>query len=324
MKAAVYTSYGPPEVLQLHEVEKPQPKDNEILIKNAAATVTSAECIYRKGDHWIARFFSGIFKPKQTRLGTYFAGTIESTGKNVRGFKVGDQVFGSASGTHTGTYAEYICLPENAKMAIKPSNLDFAEAAAICDGGLTALPFLRDTGDIRSGQKVLINGASGSIGTIAVQLGIHYGAEVTGVCSSRNLELVSALGAHHLVDYTKEDFTRAGKTYDIIFDTVGKSSFSKCKRVLNRGGVYLSTVPTLPLMLQMLWTSKLSQRKAKFSAKGMRAFEDQINDLNILKSLAEAHEIKPTIDFTYPIEQIAKAHAYVEMGHKRGVVAISV
>ncbi|WP_054023885.1 NAD(P)-dependent alcohol dehydrogenase [Bacillus sp. FJAT-28004] len=320
MKAIVCTKYGPPDVLELKEVEKPTPKDNEIRIRVFAAIVTSADCSFRKADPFIIRFIYGFKKPKFPILGVELAGEIEAVGKDVKLFKVGDRVFGM-SPNKFGAHAECICLPEDKAVIIKPANASYEEAAGVCDGATTALTFLRDTAKIQSGQKVLINGASGAVGAYAVQLAKYYGAEVTGVCSANNLELVKSLGADKVIDYTKDDFTKGGHTYDVIFDAVGKSSFSRCKRLLKQKGVFLSTVPTLGLMIQMVWTSKFSSKKAIFTAAGLKQSKE---NLGFLKVLFEAGKIKSVIDRSYPLSQIAEAHSYVEKGHKKGNVVITV
>jgi NADPH:quinone reductase-like Zn-dependent oxidoreductase len=321
MKAMVYEKYGSPDVLALKEVAKPTPMDNEVLIRVYATTVTAADSAFRSGTPFFARFYTGLMRPKNTILGTELAGEIEMVGKDVKSFKKGDLIFGSSVGF--GAHAEYKCLPENGALTIKPVNLSFGEAAAVCDGALTALPFLRDQANIQSGQKVLIHGASGSVGTFAVQLAKYFGAEVTGVCSTANLEMVKSLGANKVIDYTQTDFTKTGQTYDIIFDAVGKSTFSRCKRSLKQNGVYLSTVPSPATMLQMLWTSKIGSKKVKFAATGLRPSSEKAKDLIFLKELIEAGKIKPAIDRRYPLEQIAEAHSYVDKGHKKGNVVIT-
>jgi len=324
MKAIVYTEYGPPEVLQLKEVAKPTPKEDEVLIKIYATVVTALDCAGRKGEPFFGRFVTGLIRPKITIQGFELAGKIEAVGKDVKLFKEGDQVYGSTN-LSLGAHAEYICQPEDGPLAIKPVNMTYEEAAAIVEGGLTALPFLRDTANIQSGQKVLINGASGSIGTAAVQLARYFGAEVTGVCSTTNLELVKSLGADKVIDYTKEDFTKSGQTYDIIFDILGKSSFSRCKSSLTQKGRYLSAAPpTLAMILQVLWTSKIGSKKAVIAFTGLRPASEKTEDLVFLKELMEAGKIKPVIDRRYPLEQTAEAHRYVEKGHKKGNVVITV
>ena len=316
MKAIIYTKFGPPEVLQLQEVEKPTPKANEVLIKIVATTVVKED-----PDMRAAPGFNGFLKPRNPILGQELTGEIESIGKDVTRFRPGDQVFGMDM---FGAYAEYKCMPENGALAIKPATMSYEEAASVPNGALTALPFLRDKGNIQSEQTVLIYGASGSVGTAAVQLANYYGADVTGVCSTTNLEWVKSLGADQAIDYTQEDFTENGKTYDIIFDTVGKRSFSECKGSLSDKGIFLATVPTPAIMLQALWLAKSGSKKVKFAAAGLRPASKKINDLVFLTELIEAGKIKPVIDRCYPLEQIAEAHRYVEQGHKKGNVVITV
>jgi 2-desacetyl-2-hydroxyethyl bacteriochlorophyllide A dehydrogenase len=320
MKAIICTEYGPPEVMQLKEVEKPTPRENEVLIRIYATTVTSADVRIRKSDPFPVRFFYGFKRPKKnTILGSELAGEIEAIGKNVKQFKEGDRVFAGA-GTSLGANAEYICLPEAAAVAIKPINMTYEEAAAIPFGATTSLLFLRDKGNIQNGQKILIYGASGALGTAAVQLAKSFGTEVTGVCSTANLELVKSLGADKVIDYTKEDFSKSGKTYDIIFDTTGKSPFSGCLRSLKQHGIYLRAVHiNLSPILQGLWTSMTSNKKVI----GGIAIERQ-EDLIFLKELIEAGKMKSVIDRRYPLEQTAEAHRYVEQGHKKGNVVIAV
>lgn len=267
----------------------------------------------------MVRFLYGLRRPRHPILGVELAGEIDSVGKDVKLFKKGDQVFGISPHSF-GTHAEYMCLPEDKPVVTKPANATYEEAAGVCDGALTALIFLRDTANIQHGQKVLINGASGAVGSYAVQLAKYFGAEVTGVCSNANTELVKSLGADKVIDYTNEDFTKGGQTYDVIFDAVGKSSFSRCKGSLKQRGIYLSTVPALGTMLHMLWTSKFGSKKAIFTAAGLKQSKE---NLIFLKELFEAGKIKSVIDRRYRLEQTAEAHRYVEKGHKKGNVVIT-
>jgi NADPH:quinone reductase-like Zn-dependent oxidoreductase len=319
MKAVVYSEYGPPEVLQVGMVEKPTPKDNEVLIKIHATTVTAGDVRSRKADHILERLVHGLTGPKKNKIiGMELAGEIESFGKDVKRFAVGDKVYASTYGVGLGSYAEYKAFPEDGMIALKPDTMTYEEAAAVPTGGNTALFFLKDKGNIQSGQKVLINGASGSIGTYAVQLAKYFGAEVTGVCSTKNVELVKSLGANKVIDYTMEDFTKNGETYDIIFDTVNKSSFSRCKGALKQNGVYLATFPW-PVIIDMIWTSVIGSKKAIFGVGTEKA-----EDLVFLRELVEEGKIKAVIDRRYPLEQIVEAHKYVETGHKKGNVVITV
>lgn len=322
MKAVSYYKYGSPDVLKLEDLEKPVPKDNEILIKIYATTVTAVDSIFRNGKTFSARIATGVFKPKINIPGSDFAGEVEAAGKGVTLFRIGDRVFGDSS-IKSSTYAEYICLNENDPIISMPSNTGFEEAAAIPYGTLTALPFLRDNGKIKEEHKVLVIGASGAVGSAAVQLAGYFGAEVTGVCSSVSTELVKSLGADSVIDYKTNDFTRSGKTYDIIFDTVGKSSFSQCKNSLKEGGVYLTTVVGPVILLQMLMTSK-SKKKAVIAFTGLRKKEAKLKDLSFIKSLVESGKLKPVIDKKYPLADAAEAHRYVDGGHKKGNVLLTI
>lgn len=320
MKAIVCTAYGSPDVLELQEITKPTPKDNEILIRVHAAVVGPADCAFRKGDPFIVKLMYGLTKPRLATQGVEFAGEIESVGKAVTSFKPGDQVFGM-NADHFGAHAEYMCLPEAKAVALKPVNTTYEQAVGICDGATTALTFLRDVAKLRRGQKILINGASGAVGAYAVQLAKYFGADVTGVCSITNVALVKSLGADTVIDYTKTDFTKTRQTYDVIFDAVAKSSFGQCENALTPTGMYLSTFPGLSIMLQMLLTAKRGGKKAKFVAAGLMQKQE---NLNFLKQLVEAGKLQAVIDRRYPLAQTAEAHRYVETGRKKGNVVITV
>ncbi len=328
MKAIVWTKYGPPDVLELREVEKPTPKDNEVLIRIYATTVTAGDCELRSLKfpiylRLIMRLWRGFLKPRENSiLGNELAGEIEVVGKDVKRFKEGDQVFGSA-GMDFGTNAEYICLPEEpgemqGGVATKPANMTYEEAATVPFGGRDALHFLRK-GNIQSGQKILINGAGGSIGTYAVQLAKHFGAEVTAVDSTAKLDMLRSIGADQVIDYTQEDFTKSGETYDVIFDVVGTISFSPSDRSLSENGTYLLANPRISQMFRALWTRMASGKKVI-----MEAASGTIEDLIFLRELIEAGKIKSAIDRRYPLEQTAEAHRYVEKGGKKGNVVITV
>jgi NADPH:quinone reductase-like Zn-dependent oxidoreductase len=330
MKAIVYTEFGPPDVLQLKEVQKPAPKDNEILIRVYATPVSYGDLTARNFKNISSREFHmplplllptrmyfGFTKPKISILGSEFAGEIESVGKDVKLFKEGDQVIGYL-GQRMGAYAEYLCMPEDGSVAIKPANMTYAEAAAVPYGAIMATSLLRK-GNLQSGHKVLINGASGGIGSAAVQLARYFGADVTGVCGTPRLEYVKSLGADQVIDYREEDFTQNGETYDLIFDILGKSSFSWCKNSLKQNGIYLLASFKMKPLFQMLWT-KIAGSKKVICAMASEKSEDLV----FIKELIEAGKFKSIIDKCYPLEQAAEAHRYVESGLKKGNVVITV
>jgi NADPH:quinone reductase-like Zn-dependent oxidoreductase len=305
MKAIVYEKYGPPEVLHIEEIEKPNPKEHEVLIKIHATTVHIGDTIMRRGKHPDSKFYTvmmrlmlGVFSPRNNILGMELSGEIDSVGEKVSLFDEGDEIFASTVSKKQGAYAEYKCLLEDGILALKPANLTFGEAAAgLSTGGVTALKHIRKL-DIQSGTQILIYGASGSVGTFAVQIAKYFGAEVTGVCSTSNLELVKSIGADKVIDYTQEDFTQSGESYDIFFDAVAKTSSSQGKKVLRKNGVFRS-----------VWDS---------------VGKESVEDLNFLRELVEAEKIKPVVDRTYQMEQIVEAHRYVDKGHKKGNVVITI
>jgi NADPH:quinone reductase-like Zn-dependent oxidoreductase len=322
MKAAVCRTYGPPDVVKIENVEKPKPTKNEVLIRIRATTVSSADWRVRslampKGFGPLARPVFGLFGPRQPILGSELAGEIEAVGENVTRFKVGDHVV-AYPGIGMGCHAEYRTMPEDGRMVLKPVTLSFEEAAAMSFGGATALHFLRDVAGIQRGEKILVIGASGAVGSAAVQLAKPFGADVTGVCSTANLDLVSSIGADRVVDYTKEDFTRSGETYDIILDTVGHASFATCKHSLKDKGRLLLVVASLPQMLAALGSKPGNKRVYAGPAK------ENVEHLVFLKQLAEAGQFRPVIDQVYVLERIAEAHAQVDSGHKKGSVVITV
>jgi NADPH:quinone reductase-like Zn-dependent oxidoreductase len=317
MKAVVYHSYGPPDVLRLEEVDKPTPSDNEVLVKVHTASANPADWHLMRADPFLARFANGLRKPKNTRLGADVAGRIEAVGSNVRQLQVGDEVFGELSLKALGSFAEYVCASEEL-LALKPANLTFEQAAAVPLAAFTALQGLRDKGQIREGQKVLINGASGGVGTFAVQIAKSFGAEVTGVCSSRNLEMVRSIGADHVIDYTQTDFTAAGPQYDLIFDAVGNRSVADLKRALRPGGI--CSVAGFSSMSRLLQTVLLGGRRVGL----MKTATANKEDLLTIRELLEAGKVVPVIDRAYPLSEIAEAIRYLETGRARGKVVITV
>ncbi len=319
MKAVVYTQYGSPEVLQLQKLDRPKPKENEVLIKVKATTVNRTDLAFLKADPFLNRFFTGLFSPKIKVLGSEFAGDVVAIGSMVKEFKIGDRVFG-LSCQNMGVHAEYLCLPEAGSMTQMPANWSYEEAAAICEGHWLALTYLQAI-DIQKGQRILINGATGSIGSSGLQLCNYYGAEITAVCATKDLDLIKSLGAQKVIDYTKEDFTQSGGSYDFVFDAVGKSSFGQCKKLLKPAGIYFST--ELGAYFQnpflALWTSWFASKKVIFPIP-----KDHKKDILFFKNLAEAGDLKALIDRTYSLEKIAEAYSYVKMGQKVGSVVVTI
>jgi NADPH:quinone reductase-like Zn-dependent oxidoreductase len=317
MKAIVYTKYGTPDVLQETEVPKPIPKENEVLVKVIATTVNRTDTGFRNPDYFIIRLFNGFFVPKVKILGTEFSGIVENVGSKVSSFKVGDEVFGLSTGKF-GTHAEYLCVSENGSIALKPSNISFREAAAVCDGLMLANAYLKNL-DYSKPQKILINGASGSIGTAGVQLAKYFGATVTAVCNTKSIDLVKSLGADQVIDYTKTDFTKAGNDYDFIFDAVGKSSFFKCRKLLKPKGVYVST--EFGYLAQNVFLTLLTPlfggRKVKFPIA-----TDSKEDILFFKKIIESGNYRAIIDRSYSFSEIVEATKYVELKEKIGNVVI--
>ncbi len=318
MRAITYTKYGPPEVVKLTEVAKPVPKENEVLIKVYATTVNRTDCGFRSAEYFISRFFSGLFKPNLQILGNEFAGEIEAIGKNVSSFIIGDKVFGY-NDTRFGAHAEYMTIAENDSITTMPDGLTYEQAAPVCEGGHYALCDIR-AAKVKNGQNVLVNGATGAIGSAAVQLLKHFGANVTAVCGTKNIELIKSLGADFIIDYTKQDFTEIDKTFDFIFDAVGKSSYGKCKPLLNERGIYISTElgKNSENILLALTTPLLGGKKLLFPLPTINK-----KDVVFLKELVETGKYKPVIDRKYRLEQILEAYKYVETGQKTGNVVIT-
>lgn len=318
MRAIINTEYGPPEVVKLMEVDKPVPKDNEVLIKVYATTVNRTDCGFRSAEYFIVRFFSGLFRPKNRTLGNEFAGEIEAIGKDVTSFNIGDKVFGY-SDTKFGAHAEYMTMAENEAITTMPSNLTYQEAAPITEGGHYALCDIR-AAKIKSGQNILIYGATGAIGSAAVQLVKYFGAKVTAVCDTKNVELVKSLGADVVVDYTKQDFTKIRQTFDVVFDAVGKSSFAQCKQLLNKRGIYMSTElgKNSENIFLALTTPIFGGKKVLFPIPKISK-----EDVIFLKELVETDKYKPVIDRRYTLEQIVEAYKFVETGQKTGNVVIT-
>ena len=320
MMAAVSHRYGPPDVVRVADVPRPEPGDDEILVRVRAATVGVVDGLARRGSPWYARGHFGPLRPRFPVLGCDFAGQVEATGPAVTRFGAGEAVFGTIA-PRFGAHADYVCLPAHGAVAPKPSNVSYPEAAALADA--TALCFLRDKAGLRAGQAVLVNGASGAVGSAAVQLARHFGATVTGVCSGPHVRLVRKLGAESVIDYTRSDFTRAGRRYDVIFDVAGTSSFGRCRRVLNRGGVYLTTAPSPAIFAAMPWTARFGSRRAAVAFTGLRAAAEKRRDLQVIKELAEASALVPVVGACYPLARIADAYRCVDAGHKKGSIVVT-
>jgi len=322
MKAIVYTEYGSADVLQLKEVKKPIHKDDEVLVKIHAASVNSSDVSMSRGEPFLARLWSGFLKPKYPILGSDMAGKVEAVGKNVKQLQPGDEVFGDISGCGWGGFAEYVSVPKNT-LALKPANLTFEEAATVPQAAIVALQGLRDKGQIKSGQKVLINGASGGIGTFAVQIAKSFGAEVTGVCSSRNLDMVRSIGADHVIDYTQVDFTQNGQRYDLIFTVVGNHSIFDFKRALTPDGIYVGSVNSTALIFQTMLLGPFISMTGNKKIVNLMAKANR-DDLVFLKELLEAGKVVPVVDRCYPLSEVPDAVRYYGEGHAQGKVVITI
>lgn len=323
MKAVTQNKYGGPEVLEIKNIPKPSPKDKELLIRVHSAPITAAGGFMREGTPYLGRLAIGLFKPKSTTPGVGFSGEVEAIGKDVEMFAIGDQIFGETL-FDQGTQAQYVCVGKDEVIAIKPDTITHAEAAPICDGHLTSMNFLNKVTALKAGQRILIIGASGSLGTAAVQIAAEKGALVTGVCSTSNVDLVRSLGAQNVIDYISIDFTKEDLKYDVIYDTVGKSNFNECKSALTEHGVYMSPVLNFKLLCQAIWTSKLSKKKAKFSATGILPKPELRIMLDQVKELINEEKLRTVIDRKYTFEQVAEAHSYVDSGRKKGNVVLMV
>jgi len=321
MKAMVAIGYGSPDVLQLQEVNRPVPKSKEVLVRVATSAATTADTMMRTGKPYIARLFVGLTKPKKVIPGTGFAGVVEQVGDEVSGFKVGDRVFGETAFGFSAN-AEYLTISADGVILHMPENMEFSEAANYCDGHLTSFNFLSEIAHVKPGQKVLINGASGALGTSAIQIAKHLGAHVTAVCSGRNIGLVKSLGADEVIDYQQKDFTKGSEQYDFVYDTIGKSSFKKCKNILTENGTYLSPVLQFSLLLQMMISSVIGRKKAKFEATGANKEEKLRFMLSEVLDIFRAGHLKTYIDRQFPLEKLPEAHRYIDSGHKKGNVVI--
>lgn len=322
MKAVEYKHYGSVDVLEINDIPRPVPGPNEILVKVGAATVTAVDVAFRKGTPWIARLYTGLLKPKTKVLGAELAGTVQEVGHDVSRFQIGDRIL-AATKSGMGAHAEYVVLPENGAQITLPNQISDTQAVAISAGGLTALPFLRDHAKLLPGQSILINGASGAVGIAAVQLAKHIGANVTAVSSGQNQPFVATNGADATIDYRQEDFTKSGKTFDVVFDVSGKSSFRAARRVLKPKGIFLATNISIGTLFAMLVTSLFQGKKAVFAATGLRPASEQTRDLERLLAMTMAAQYRPIIDRSYPLGHIADAHNHAETGHKKGNVVVT-